>query len=286
MPRLPRFTPAGLPLHVTQRGNYQQNVFLTDDDRRFYLNLLDRLSATYRVRTLAYCLMTNHVHLVLAPETDHGVSFLMAIARLRILAGDQRAPSTDGALVETAGENAAAVDLLDLSPTDRVLEVGFGHGRTLTEIIKRVPSGFVAGADASPDMLRLAIGANRNAIDRGQLVLKHVESHALPFASQSFDKLLSVHTLYFWKHPLIELLECRRVLSNGGRLVLGFRPKSPIAEAEFPSSVYLFRDVAEVARLLSESGFSSVGASEFRSANRVIALLTAHADGAPPVSGR
>jgi ubiquinone/menaquinone biosynthesis C-methylase UbiE len=178
---------------------------------------------------------------------------------------------------ETAGENAAAVGLLNLAPTDRVLEVGFGHGKTLTEITARVQYGFVAGADASPDMFRLASRSNRDAIARGMLVLKQVASHALPFQSQSFDKLLAVHTLYFWKHPHVELRECRRVLRDGGRMVLGFRAKTPAAEAEFPSSVYSFRTVDEVARLLSESGFSEIIPTEFRSGNRAIALLTARA---------
>ena len=187
---------------------------------------------------------------------------------------------------ETAGENLAAVDVLNLAPTDRVLEVGFGHGRTLAEIIRRVPGGFVAGADASRDMLRLATSTNVAAIKRGLLVVKQAQSHALPFPDASFDKVLAVHTLYFWKHPLIELRECRRVLKDGGRIVLGFRPKTPSAEAEFPSSVYTFRTVEEVGLLLHESGFSKAAATEFQSGNRAIALLTAHAVLAKASDGR
>ncbi len=77
MARLPRFAPAGLPLHVTQRGNFRQDVFLTEYDRRFYLALLDRHSAERRVKIIAYCLMTNHIHLIVEPSTDDGLSIMM-----------------------------------------------------------------------------------------------------------------------------------------------------------------------------------------------------------------
>ena len=77
MPRLPRFTPAGLPQHVTQRGNYRQDVFFTDADRHFYLSLLDRHSAERKVRVIAYTLMTNHVHLILEPQTGDGLAIMM-----------------------------------------------------------------------------------------------------------------------------------------------------------------------------------------------------------------
>jgi ubiquinone/menaquinone biosynthesis C-methylase UbiE len=182
---------------------------------------------------------------------------------------------------ETAGENAAAVDLLSLEPIDHVLEVGFGHGRTLAGIVNRVPNGFVAGVDASPDMLRLATRVSRSAIARGLLELRQGESQKLPFPNQSFDKLLSVHTVYFWKHPLTELREFRRVLRDGGSVVLGFRAKTPSAEAEFPVSIYTFRSVEEIGRLLSESGFSEVAATEYRTASRVIALVKARAGASP-----
>ncbi len=71
MGRMPRFAPAGLPQHVTQRGNFGQDFF-TDADRHLYLSLLDRHSAEQKVRVIGYTLMTNRVHLLLELKTDDG----------------------------------------------------------------------------------------------------------------------------------------------------------------------------------------------------------------------
>jgi putative transposase len=71
MARKARVVAAGVPHHVTQRGNNRQDVFLTDDDRRYYLSLLSDRSQQAGLRLLGYCLMTNHVHLVAIPtRTD------------------------------------------------------------------------------------------------------------------------------------------------------------------------------------------------------------------------
>lgn len=64
----------GHPHHVIQRGNRRQRVFFCDDDRRFYLATLRRLCDKYGVKILAYCLMDNHVHLVLVPSTWDSLS--------------------------------------------------------------------------------------------------------------------------------------------------------------------------------------------------------------------
>jgi putative transposase len=58
----------GLPHHITQRGNARQDVFTTDALRRAYLRLLSEHAAGNGLRLLAYCLMTNHVHVVAVPE--------------------------------------------------------------------------------------------------------------------------------------------------------------------------------------------------------------------------
>lgn len=68
MARKARVVAAGVPHHVTQRGNNRQNVFLSDDDRQFYLSVLRDRSRPAGLRLLGYCLMTNHVHLVGVPE--------------------------------------------------------------------------------------------------------------------------------------------------------------------------------------------------------------------------
>ena len=65
MPRQPRTTLAEGPLHVTSRGNRRQPIFLTDGDRRFFVALLGRVAMKMRWRLYAYCLLTNHYHLLL-----------------------------------------------------------------------------------------------------------------------------------------------------------------------------------------------------------------------------
>ena len=77
MPRKPRMYLAGVPCHVVQRGNNRAACFFTDDDYAFYLEVLADACRRYRVHVHAYVLMTNHVHLLLSPQTVDGVSRVM-----------------------------------------------------------------------------------------------------------------------------------------------------------------------------------------------------------------
>ncbi|HBY62490.1 MAG TPA: transposase [Solibacterales bacterium] len=70
MPRTSRVVAVGSPHHVTQRGNHRLDVFTSDQLRRVYLGLLKEHGGRYGLRVLAYCLMSNHVHLVVAPERE------------------------------------------------------------------------------------------------------------------------------------------------------------------------------------------------------------------------
>jgi len=68
MPRAARIVAPGIPHHVTQRGNNRQPVFFVDDDRRMYLKTLAQQAARHAVKVLGYCLMDNHVHLIVVPK--------------------------------------------------------------------------------------------------------------------------------------------------------------------------------------------------------------------------
>jgi putative transposase len=74
MPRNSRVVVVGYPHHVTQRGNNREPVFFDDEDRWAYLNLLGHYTQKYQVDIWAYCLMTNHVHLLAVPREPAGLS--------------------------------------------------------------------------------------------------------------------------------------------------------------------------------------------------------------------
>jgi len=83
MSRLARIIIPGAPHHVTQRGNRRQPIFFSDEDRILYLDLLRQGCAAARVTCLAWCLMDNHVHLILVPETADGLRAALAEAHRR-----------------------------------------------------------------------------------------------------------------------------------------------------------------------------------------------------------
>lgn len=74
MPRIARVVAPGYPHHITQRGNYQQNVFEDENDFKQYLFWLKEYSTKYYLRIWAYCLMINHVHFVCIPDRADSLS--------------------------------------------------------------------------------------------------------------------------------------------------------------------------------------------------------------------
>jgi putative transposase len=74
MARIARVIAEGLPHHITQRGNGRQVVFDDLHDRRVYLKLLRRYTEEHDVRIWAWCLMTNHVHLLAVPYNVPGLA--------------------------------------------------------------------------------------------------------------------------------------------------------------------------------------------------------------------
>lgn len=92
MPRMGRVVLPNYPHHVVQRGHNRQVVFAEDDDFQRYIENLRELKAAFGVQVYAYCLMTNHVHLLLAPGEAVAAG-----------SADESAGGTDDALPQPAG---------------------------------------------------------------------------------------------------------------------------------------------------------------------------------------
>ncbi|MFT5811537.1 MAG: putative transposase [Rubritalea sp.] len=73
MARMARVVIPEYPHHVTQRGNRRQKTFFCDDDYRYYIALMSEFSLKSGPEVWAYCLMPNHVHLVMVSAEDNGL---------------------------------------------------------------------------------------------------------------------------------------------------------------------------------------------------------------------
>lgn len=83
MPRKPRCILPGLPHHALQRGNNRGVIFHNQADKEYFLNNLKRSSLENKVAIGAYCLMTNHFHLLLYPESSEGfIQFMKNISQI------------------------------------------------------------------------------------------------------------------------------------------------------------------------------------------------------------
>ena len=86
MDRLARIVIPGLPHHVTQRGNRRERVFFSDEDYQFYLNELGAAARKAEAEIWGWCLMPNHVHLLIAPRDVDGLRLSVANAHRRYAA--------------------------------------------------------------------------------------------------------------------------------------------------------------------------------------------------------
>jgi SAM-dependent methyltransferase len=118
------------------------------------------------------------------------------------------------------------ISLLDVQPTDRVLEIGFGPGVAVQRIAALASNGFVAGVDHSETMVRAARRRNAEAVGRGQVDLRLASVSSLPSFDEPFDKILSVNSVQFWDEPESALAELRERLRPRGRIALCLQPRA------------------------------------------------------------
>ena len=83
MARLARIVIPAVPHHVTQRGNRRLPIFFSDEDRTAYLDLIAQACKAQGTACLAWCLMDNHIHLILVPQSEDGLRATLGEAHRR-----------------------------------------------------------------------------------------------------------------------------------------------------------------------------------------------------------
>lgn len=128
--------------------------------------------------------------------------------------------------------NLWAVELLEVQPTDCVLEIGFGPGVAIRALARRASHGKVYGLDHSEVMVRQATARNRAAVREGRVDLRLGSAVDLPTLGVVVDKVLIVNNFGMWPDPEQSLEHLRRVMRSGGRVAIVSQPRLPGATAE------------------------------------------------------
>lgn len=154
--------------------------------------------------------------------------------------------------------NQLTLERLAINPEDRVLEVGFGGGDLLEQILTSTQREFVAGVDRSVAMVRLVSRRLRSYIQAAKAEVRCGDIEALPYRDGEFTKLCSVNTIYFWRDPSVALTECRRVLRPGGQILLCFNSRADLEAWPIHKHGFRLYEVAEVENLLRVAGFKTI----------------------------
>jgi ubiquinone/menaquinone biosynthesis C-methylase UbiE len=157
--------------------------------------------------------------------------------------------------------NALALSRLDVRSTDKVLEVGFGGGSLLAQILAAGPAEAI-GIDLSEAMVERGRRRFRRHICQGRARIASGSVEQLPLKDNAVDKACSLNTIYFWKDPAAAVRELARVVRPGGALVLGF--EAPETLRAWPGHRYGFTiwEPDEVIALAADAGFGKAGLDE------------------------
>jgi ubiquinone/menaquinone biosynthesis C-methylase UbiE len=155
--------------------------------------------------------------------------------------------------------NALALQVLQPTPKDFVLEVGFGGGALLAQLSRVVVEGRVSGADFSSVAVEACGKRFARLITSGRVDLHCANVEHLPFAPDTFAKVCTVNTIYFWSAPPEALAEIRRVLKPDGLVVVCLTPRALMKDREVMRHGFTLYEPEEVSAFLSVAGFRDVG---------------------------
>lgn len=169
-----------------------------------------------------------------------------------------------------------------------VIELGYGPGIALHEILRRYPAARVTGIDPSPVVRKSARRRNAAAMNAGRLALVTGDAEAAA-AYGPADLIVACHVLYFWADPVGELQRVREALAPAGHLALGYQLRQnmpPISQRAFPPQGFILYDSDDqLAAVLERAGFTSPQIRIFGAPGRPMGRLALSAP-APPQRSR
>jgi len=153
--------------------------------------------------------------------------------------------------------NEWTLKLLELKPTDRVLEVGFGPGIAIEKLNQIVKQGLIVGIDHSETMLHQAKKRNAKAIRNGLVKLHLGSVDDLPEYDQPFDKIYSANVVQFWGNMEKYFAQLHDLLAPGGKIATTYMPRHSGAKNKDAQ-----KKADEIVEALKDVGFKNIQVRE------------------------
>ena len=210
MPRRARLVIPGIPLHIIQRGNNRSVCFYTGADYQRYLETFAMQAVKYGCRIHAYCLMTNHVHLLVTPERADSAALMMKHLGQRYVQYINRNYRRSGTLWEGRFRSCLAQDDRYVLACYRYIE------------LNPVRAGMVA----HPGEYRWSSFSVNGQGMHNPLISPHPEYSALAWSN---DERCRRYRALFKRHMEAALLDEIRNATNGNYVLGNERFKREIA---------------------------------------------------------
>jgi len=156
------------------------------------------------------------------------------------------------------GMTKHAIESLNLYKNDDILELGHGNCGHLSFLINQAKNLKYFGLEISELMQQQAIKLNLNYIENNSADFRLYNGAEIPFDDESFDKILTVNTLYFWQNPDLLLNEVYRVLKPNGIFALTFADKSFMEKLPFTPFGFNLYSLKDAEELLQKNHFKII----------------------------
>lgn len=154
---------------------------------------------------------------------------------------------------------------LDISSGDTILEIGPGNGKHLNEVITVAYNLSYFGIDISETMVK---EAQQNNIEYSNTSFQLVNGETIPFEDNTFSKVFTVNTIYFWENPIAYATEIARVIQPEGIVSIGFVPESTMKKIPFAKYGFNMQSIATVTEILEKAGLTVI--SNFSETEKII----------------
>lgn len=158
--------------------------------------------------------------------------------------------------------NRRAIEELNVTDGDVVLEIGMGNGYFAGDIISQADNVTYFGCDYSQEMVDASNRKNVEHIVSGKATFVCGNADTMLFDDNTFDKILTANTIYFWDDVAKTFAEIKRVLKANGKLVIAVRPEALMKT--YPMTKYGFTTYTaeRLQQVIADNGFEVVNVRE------------------------